>query len=60
MTRNEIGAKAEATLMGLFVPVKGDLATIKGILTCLDEFFKNAGQTGFNTDEVLRLTFQYV
>ena len=60
MTKNEISARAEAALMGMFVPVKGDADLIKGMLNYFDVFFKNANQPGIDADEVLRLAFRYV
>jgi len=60
MTKNEISARAEAVLMGLFIPVKGDAVAIKGILNYLDIFFKNTNNAGIDADEVLRLAFRYV
>jgi len=60
MTKSEISARAEASLMGMFVPVKGDAEVIKGLLNYFDVFFKNANQPGIDSDEVLRLAFRYV
>jgi len=60
MTKNEISARAEAVLMGLFIPVKGDAEAIKGILNYLNVFFKNTNNSEIDTEEVLRLAFRYV
>ena len=60
MTNNEISGRAEAALMGMLVPVKGDAEVIKGMLNYFDVFFKNSNHPRIDADEVLRLAFRYV
>ena len=60
MTKGEIAARAEASLLGLFIPVNGDHEVVKEMLKYFNTFFKNTGSVSIDADEILRLTFRYV